>query len=64
MEYTSLIGGRRRSVASSPNDALRIIIPDHALPETRHLAGFVALVCAGHLFLILLNIIVRGIGRR
>jgi hypothetical protein len=43
MEYTSPVGVRRCSVASSPNDALVLIIPDHAMPETRQMAGFVAL---------------------
>jgi len=42
MEHTSLLGVRYCSVASRSNDALLLIIPDRAVPETRHLAGFVA----------------------
>jgi hypothetical protein len=42
MEKTSLMSDRRYSVARGPHDALLFIIPDRAVPETRHLAGFVA----------------------
>jgi hypothetical protein len=42
MEYTSLMGVRRCSCATSPNAALLLIIPDRVAPETRQMAGFVA----------------------
>jgi hypothetical protein len=37
------------SSASSQRNALLLIIPYHAVPETRHLAGFAAAIAGLHL---------------